>query len=177
MVLRCVIREPPWTVRVISECKKEPGLTSWSSTRRGKNHPPNIWGVVWPLRARFCRHIPRQNPNENVFPCAPVSSLRMLLWVSCCRLKLTDTNASSPRWSVSLGAWGSPSGLSYRLKSLSAGVCKMVWVLAGQTYLNTCWAVRSWTTSAAAVSAHPCSYRRWIILGVVALWSFSRILV
>ena len=28
MVLRCVIREPPWTVRVISECNKEPGLTS-----------------------------------------------------------------------------------------------------------------------------------------------------
>ena len=59
-------------------------------------------GVVWPLRARFCGHISRQNLNGNVFPCAPVSSLRMFLSVSCCRLKLTDTNASSPGWSVSL---------------------------------------------------------------------------
>ena len=40
----------------------------------------------------------------------------------------------------------------------------MVWLLAGQTYLITCWAVRMWTASAAAVSAHPCSYRRLIIL-------------
>ena len=67
------------------------------------------------------------------------------------------------RWSVSLGAWGSASVLSYRLKSFSAGVCKMVWLLAGQTYFITCWAVRRWTTSAAAVSAHPCSFRRLII--------------
>ena len=68
-----------------------------------------------------------------------------------------------PTWT----AWGSASGLSYRLKSLysdfwSVGVCKMVWLLAGQTYLITCWAVRRWTKSAAAVSAHPCSYRSLI---------------
>ena len=79
-----------------------------------------------------------------------------------------------PTWA----AWGSASGWSYRLKSLSlgfwsAGVCKMVWLLAGQTYLITRWAVRRWTTSAAAVSAHPCSYRRLIILRLVALCSFS----
>ena len=36
------------------------------------------------------------------------------------------------RRSVSLGAWGSASVLSYRLKSFSAGVCKMVWLLAGR---------------------------------------------
>ena len=44
----CVICEPAWTVRVISEYNKEPGLRSWSSTRRGQPLQ-NIWGVVWPL--------------------------------------------------------------------------------------------------------------------------------
>ena len=68
---------------------------------QGPNHPPNVWGVVWSLRAMSCGDNSRQNLNGNVFPCAPVSRLRMFLCVSCCRLKLTDTNASSPRCSVS----------------------------------------------------------------------------
>ena len=78
-----------------------------------------------------------------------------------------------PTWT----AWGSASGLSYRLKSFplafwSAGVCKMVWFLAGQTYLITCWEVRRWTKGAVAVSAHPCSYRRLIILRSVRCGHF-----
>ena len=40
MVPRCMICEPPWTVRVISECNKEPRLRSWSYTRRSQNIPP-----------------------------------------------------------------------------------------------------------------------------------------
>ena len=41
----------------------------------------------------------------------------------------------------------------------------MVWLLAGQKYLITCWAVG--TVGAITVSALPCSYRRLIILWLV----------
>ena len=50
----------------------------------------------------------------------------------------------------------------------------MVWLLAGQTYLIMCWTVRRQTVGVATVSANPLSYRRLIILRLVALVVFSR---
>ena len=52
----------------------------------------------------------------------------------------------------------------------------MAWLLAGQTYLITCWTVRRQTVGVAAVSAKPLSYRRLIILRLVALCFFSPVL-
>ena len=52
----------------------------------------------------------------------------------------------------------------------------MVRLLAGQRYLITWWTVRRQTVGVAAISAHPLSYRRLIILRLVALCSFSRVL-
>ena len=52
----------------------------------------------------------------------------------------------------------------------------MVWLLAGQKYLITCWAVGRRTLGTVTVSALTCSYRRLIILRLLSLCSFSRVL-
>ena len=151
--------------------------------RRGQTTPQTIEGWFGPYVLCSAGTIHDRTSTGMCFPvhrcpawgCSyecPVAGL--INWYKCFIAKMIGL----PTWA----AWGSASGLSYRLKSLplgfwSAGVCKMVWLLAGQTYLITCWAVRRWTKSAAAVSAHPCSYRRLIILRLVALCSFSRILI